>query len=64
MKSKGLIFLSMAFILLFSQTGHVQEDVLKYPSKPITYVCPVPPVTGTDLSIRLIAKELEKYLGQ
>ena len=64
MKSKGLIFLSMAFILLFTQTGVAQEDVSKYPSKPITYVCPVPPGTGTDLSIRLIAKELEKVLGQ
>jgi tripartite-type tricarboxylate transporter receptor subunit TctC len=54
MKSKGRIFLSMAFILLFTQTGVAQEDVSKYPSKPITYVCPVPPGTGTDLSIRLI----------
>jgi tripartite-type tricarboxylate transporter receptor subunit TctC len=64
MRSKGLIFLSMVFILLFLQTGYAQEDVSKYPSKPITYVCPVPPGTGTDLSIRLIAKELEKILGQ
>ena len=64
MKSKGLIFLSLAFILLFTQTGIAQEDVSKYPSKPITYVCPVPPGTGTDLSIRLIARELEKILGQ
>jgi tripartite-type tricarboxylate transporter receptor subunit TctC len=64
MKTKGLIFLSMAFILLFTQTGVAQEDISKYPSKPITYVCPVPPGTGTDLSIRLIARELEKILGQ
>ena len=64
MKSIGLIVLSMAFILPLTQAGVAQEDVSKYPSKPITYICPVPPGTGTDLSIRLIAKELEKILGQ
>ena len=64
MKSIGLIVLSMAFILPLTQAGVAQEDVSKYPSKPITYICPVPPGTGTDLSIRLIAKELEKNLRQ
>ena len=64
MKSIGLIVLSMAFILPLTQAGVAQEDVSKYPSKPITYICPVPPGTGTDLSIRLIAKELEKILKQ
>jgi len=54
----------MAFILPLTQAGVAQEDVSKYPSKPITYICPVPPGTGTDLSIRLIAKELEKILKQ
>jgi tripartite-type tricarboxylate transporter receptor subunit TctC len=63
-ESKGVIYLSMVFVLLFSGMGYAQEDISKYPSKPITYVCPVPPGTGTDLSIRLIAKELEKVLGQ
>ena len=64
MKSKRLIFLSVALVFLFAQTGRTQEDVSKYPSKPITYVCPVPPGTGVDLSTRLMAKELEKILGQ
>ena len=63
-QSKGMILFSIIFVLLSSEAGYPQEDVSKYPSKPITYVCPVPPGTGTDLSIRLIAKELEKYLGQ
>ncbi len=61
---KGIVYLSITFILAFSGLGHAQEDVSKYPSKPSTYVCPVPPGTGTDLSIRLVAKELEKILGQ
>src|SRR3972149_1368871 len=63
-KPKGLICLSLFFVLLFSGIGFAQEDISKYPSKPITYVCPVPPGTGTDLSISLIAKGLEKVLGQ
>ena len=36
MRSKGLIFLVAAFVLLFAQAGVAQEDVSKYPSKPIT----------------------------
>lgn len=64
MKPKGLIFLAVAFVLVFAQTGVAQEDVSKFPSKPITYVCPVPPGSGVDLSTRLVAKELEKAFGQ
>jgi tripartite-type tricarboxylate transporter receptor subunit TctC len=64
MKSSRLVFFAVAFVLLFAQTGVAQEDVSKYPSKPITFICPVPPGQGTDLSIRLLAKELEKILGQ
>ncbi len=45
-------------------TGYTQEDVSKFPSKPITYIVPVTPGTGTDLSVRLIAKEAEKFLKQ
>ena len=64
MKSSRLVFLVVAFVLLFTQTGFAQEDASKYPSKPITFISPVPPGQGTDLSIRLLAKELEKILGQ
>jgi tripartite-type tricarboxylate transporter receptor subunit TctC len=64
MKSKGLVFLVVALVLLLAQTGVAQEDVAKYPSRAITYVCPSPPGTGVDLSTRLMAKELEKILGQ
>jgi len=64
MKSKGLIFLAVAFVLLFTQAGVAQEDISKYPSKPVTFISPVPPGQGTDLAIRLLARELEKILGQ
>jgi tripartite-type tricarboxylate transporter receptor subunit TctC len=64
MKAKWLIFSAMAFVHLFAQAGVAQEDVSKYPSKPISFISPVPAGQGTDLSIRLLAKELEKILGQ
>jgi tripartite-type tricarboxylate transporter receptor subunit TctC len=65
MKAKGLMVSAIAFALLFSQTAAVaQEDVSKYPSRPITYVCPSAPGLATDTSVRLLAKELEKILGQ
>jgi tripartite-type tricarboxylate transporter receptor subunit TctC len=64
MRVKGSICLAAALVLLFTQTGFAQEDASKYPSKPITYICPAPAGTGGDLSSRLMAKELEKVLGQ
>ncbi|MCL2669889.1 MAG: tripartite tricarboxylate transporter substrate-binding protein, partial [Syntrophaceae bacterium] len=59
-----VLALSAALMISLSQEGFSQEDAAKYPSKPITYVCPSPPGTGVDLSTRLMAKELEKILGQ
>jgi len=64
MNSKGLIFFAVASVLLCTQTGLAQEDVSKYPSKPITYICPSPPGLATDTSTRLMSKELEKIFGQ
>jgi tripartite-type tricarboxylate transporter receptor subunit TctC len=54
----------IALALLTPYQGYGQEDVAKFPSKPITYIVPVPPGGPTDLAVRLIAKELEKYLKQ
>jgi tripartite-type tricarboxylate transporter receptor subunit TctC len=64
MRSKGFFFLAVVIVLLGWGMGYSQEDISKYPSKPITYIVPIPPGTGTDLSVRLMAKELEKQLGQ
>jgi tripartite-type tricarboxylate transporter receptor subunit TctC len=65
MKRTIMLFVS-AGLLAMVLSGHAygQEDVSKFPNRPITYICPVPPGTGTDLSIRLIAKEAEKFLKQ
>ena len=64
LKSGGWICLPVVSVLLFSGMGYSQEDISKYPSRPITYIVPISPGTGTDLSVRLMAKELEKYVGQ
>ena len=56
--------MGLAVVAVICTVGYAQEDVSKYPSKPITYIVPVTPGTGTDLSVRLIAKEAEKFLKQ
>lgn len=64
-KLNAPLLLSIVFAFLFGEFGYCQDvEVAKFPSRPITYIVPVPPGGGTDLSIRLIAKEAEKYLGQ
>ena len=65
LKSKIPFFLFLTLPLLFAELGYPQEaEVAKYPSRSITFIVPVPPGGGTDLSIRVIAKEAEKFLGQ
>ena len=56
--------LGLAIAMFLCSPGYGQEDISKFPSKPITYIVPVTPGTGTDLSVRLIVKEAEKYLKQ
>jgi tripartite-type tricarboxylate transporter receptor subunit TctC len=63
--SKFSFLFILVFIPFFTEFGYSQEtEIAKYPNRPITYIVPVPPGTGTDLSVRLIAKEAEKFLGQ
>ena len=59
-------FLScIIFILLFSELGYSQEaEIEKFPSRPITFIVPLPPGGESDLAVRLITKEAEKYLRQ
>jgi len=56
--------MGLAVAVVICAPGYAEEDVSKYPSKAITYIVPVTPGTGTDLSVRLIAKEAEKFLKQ
>jgi tripartite-type tricarboxylate transporter receptor subunit TctC len=65
LKSKVSFLLCLALILLLTASGYPQEaEIAKFPSRPITYIIPLPPGGPTDLAIRLISKEAEKYLGQ
>jgi tripartite-type tricarboxylate transporter receptor subunit TctC len=65
MKMSVVVFVSaLALSFLFCGPGYSQEDVAKYPSKPVTHIVPVPPGGPTDLAVRLICREAEKYLKQ
>ena len=65
MKVSAAVLVSAVLIsFLFCGAGLAQEDVSKFPSKPITHIVPVPPGGPTDLAVRLICKEAEKYLKQ
>ncbi len=59
----GASLLLCSFV--FSSTlAYCQEDIAKYPSRPITYIQPFTAGVPVDLAIRLICKEAEKFLGQ
>ena len=62
------IIISIILILIslssYPITSFSQEDVIKFPSKPITFIIPIPPGGASDAACRLIAKEAEKFLGQ
>ncbi len=65
MKAAATLFVSvLALAVALSGSGYAQEDVSKFPSKPLTHIVPVPPGGPTDLAVRLICKEAEKFLGQ
>jgi len=63
-KSTILVLLAVVLTVSFAPLGYAQEDAAKFPSKPITFIVPVPPGGPTDLAVRLITKEAEKYLKQ
>lgn len=61
----GIIFLCLGLILLFAKSGFPQQtEIGRYPSRPITYIEPFTPGGSSDLAIRALGKEVEKYLGQ
>src|SRR4030042_6963759 len=61
----NLFFLCIVLMLLFAELGYSQEEeIAKYPSRPINFINAVPPGTGLDLACRLLIKEVEKVLGQ
>jgi tripartite-type tricarboxylate transporter receptor subunit TctC len=58
------LWIILAFIAFFSESGYAAEEVAKFPSGPITFIIPVPPGGATDAACRLVAKEAEKFLGR
>ena len=58
-------FLFVVLILIFAGLGYTQEEeISKYPSRPITCIHPFPPGNMGDLAVRLISKEAENFLGK
>jgi tripartite-type tricarboxylate transporter receptor subunit TctC len=60
----NLFFLCIVLTLLFPGLGYSQEEIAKFPSRPINFIIALPPGAGLDLACRLICKGAEKYLGQ
>ncbi len=58
------LFIWLVSISLNSVSGFAEEDVTKFPSKPIQFIIPIPPGGASDSVCRLISKEAEKFLGQ
>ncbi|MSQ73727.1 MAG: tripartite tricarboxylate transporter substrate binding protein [Betaproteobacteria bacterium] len=61
------VLLSAALFVALVAGRHAQAqqaDVAAYPSKPITFIIPLPPGVAADLSIRLLLRSAEKYIGQ
>lgn len=62
---KVALFFCVVSILWVPMFGYCQEEeIAKYPSRPISYIQPFTAGVPADLAIRLISKEAEKILGQ
>ena len=61
---KWVFFFLSITVLSSPVTGFAQEDVSRFPTRPITYINPFSAGAPPDLAMRLIAKEAEKFLGQ
>jgi tripartite-type tricarboxylate transporter receptor subunit TctC len=57
-------FCAALLILLSALSGYTQKTDPNYPTRPINFIVPFSPGGSTDLAVRLIAKEAERYLGQ
>jgi len=60
----NLLFVCLLLTLFFAEYGYPQEEIAKYPSRPINFINAVPPGSGLDLACRMICKPVEKLLGQ
>jgi tripartite-type tricarboxylate transporter receptor subunit TctC len=63
----GRVIFSSLLILtfIFPTLGYPQEEeIAKFPTRPITFVIPLPPGGNSELAFRLIIKLAEKHIGQ
>ncbi len=59
------LFSCFGLIFFYLGQGYPQEtEGSRFPTRPITFIVPLPPGSGPELASRLIAKEAEKFLGQ
>ena len=58
------LLVSLAIAAVLCVPGSAQEDASNFPSKPACCIVSVTPETGTDLSLRLSARETDKFLKQ
>ena len=63
-KLARLLLICVTIIGASSGITYAQEDVTKFPSRPITFIVPFSAGGSADLAFRLLGKEAEKYLGQ
>lgn len=64
-KLTAFFILFVVLILVFVGLGYTQEEeISKYPSRPVTLIHPYPPGSSADMAVRLISKEAEKVLGK
>ncbi len=60
-----ITFSFIIFTPFFVLSGYSQDiDIAKYPSRPITFIDPFSAGGSGDVAIRLLGREVEKYLGQ
>jgi tripartite-type tricarboxylate transporter receptor subunit TctC len=57
-------FCILLTLLFIGPVNSQETDAAKFPSRPITFIVPLPAGSGGDLASRLLAKEAEKFLGQ
>lgn len=60
----SVVLVIMVVMPFFTEVASAQEDVAKFPSRPITFISPLPSGAGADVGFHLVAKEAEKFLGQ
>ena len=63
--SRKRFLIGVVSFLFLVGPGYAQdEDAAKFPSRPVTFIQPFSAGAPADLTIRLISKEAEKFLGQ